>query len=94
MPKMAIAEYTAIARLRRGPSGKVTAISDSEVGAAIAAPAPCTARAVISQAWSVASPPSSEASTKTSRPAMKTRRRPRRSPDRPPSSNRPPNATA
>ena len=47
---MNIAEYTATARLRRGPSGKVTAISDSAAGAVIAAPAPCTARAVISQA--------------------------------------------
>ena len=41
---MAMAEYTAVARVRGGPSGKVTAISDSAVGAAIAAPAPCTAR--------------------------------------------------
>ena len=68
MPRMAIAEYTAIARLRGGPSGKVTAISDSAVGAAIAAPAPCTARAAISQAWSVASPPSSEASDEDQQP--------------------------
>ena len=91
---MAIAEYTATARLRGRPSGNVTAISDSAVGAAIAAPAPCTARAVISQAWSVARPPASEASTKTSSPAMKTRRRSSRSPARPPSSSSPPNATA
>ncbi len=91
---MAIAEYTATARLRGGPSGKVTAISDSAVGAAIAAPAPCTARAAISQAWPVARPPSSEASTKTSSPAIKIRRRPSRSPARPPSSSSPPNATA
>jgi len=40
---MPIAEYTATARLRGRPSGNVTAISDSAVGATIAAPAPCTA---------------------------------------------------
>ena len=91
---MNIAEYTATARFRGRPSGKVTAISDSAVGAAIAAPAPCTARAVSSHAWPVANPPSSEASEKTSRPAMKIRRRSSRSPDRPPSSSSPPNATA
>jgi hypothetical protein len=72
----------------------VTAISASAVGAAIAAPAPWTARAASSQAWPVASPPSSEASTKISSPAMKTRRRSSRSPARPPSSSSPPNATA
>jgi hypothetical protein len=91
---MAIAEYTAIARLRGGPSGKVTATSDSAVGAAIAAPAPWTARAVISHVWSVANPPSSEASENTSSPAIKIRRRSSRSPDRPPSSSSPPKLTA
>jgi len=57
------------------------AMREAAVGAAIAAPAPCTARAVISHAWSVANPPSSEASAKTRSPAMKPRRRSSRSPD-------------
>ena len=91
---MLIAAYTPIARLRGGPSGKVTAISDSAVGAANAPPMPCTTRAVSSHASLVANPPSSEASEKSRIPAMKIRRRPSRSPDRPPSSNSPPNASA
>ena len=94
MPTMAIAEYTATVWVRARPSGKVTATSDSAVGAAIAAPTPCTARAAISHACPVASPPSSEANEKTSSPAMRIRRRPCRSPALPPSSSSPPNATA
>ena len=65
-----------MARLRGGPSGKVTAISDSAVGAANAPPTPCAARAASSQAWLVANPPSREASENSTMPAMKTRRRP------------------
>ncbi len=93
-PATLIAAYTPIARLRGGPSGKVTAISDSAVGAASAPPTPCRARAPSSQAWSVANPPSSEASEKIKMPAMKIRRRPSRSPDLPPRSSSPPKASA
>jgi hypothetical protein len=93
-PATLIAAYTPIARLRGGPSGKVTAISDSAVGAANAPPMPCTTRAVSSHSWLVANPPSSEASENSRRPAMKIRRRPSRSPDLPPSRSSPPNASA
>ena len=93
-PAMLIPAYTPIARLRGGPSGKVTAISDSAVGAANAPPTPWMARAVSSHAWLVANPPSREASVNTRMPAMKTRRRPSRSPDLPPSSSSPPNVSA
>ena len=47
---MLIAAYTPMARLRSRPSGKVTAISDSAVGAANAPPMPWTTRAVITSA--------------------------------------------
>ena len=93
-PATLIAAYTPIARLRGGPAGKVTAISDSAVGAANAPPMPCTTRAVSSHAWPVANPPSSEASVNSKMPKMKIRRRPSRSPDLPPSSSSPPNASA
>ena len=51
-------------------------------------------RAPSSQAWPVANPPSSEATENSKMPKMKIRRRPSRSPDRPPSSSRPPKASA
>ena len=87
---MLIAAYTPIARVRGLPSGNVVLISDSAVGATIAPPTPCRARAASSQAWVVANPPSSDASENTMMPAMKTLRRPRRSPARPPSRSSPP----
>ena len=93
-PAMLIAAYTPMARLRGGPSGKVTAISDSAVGAANAPPTPCRTRAVSSHSWLVANPPSSEATENSKMPKMKTRRRPSRSPDLPPSRSSPPNASA
>ena len=93
-PAMLIAAYTPIARLRGGPSGKLVVTSDRAVGATIAPPTPCTARAASSQAWVVAKPPSSEATENRMIPAMKTRLRPRRSPARPPSSSRPPKVSA
>ena len=92
-PEMDTPAYTPIARFRSFPSGKVTAISDSEVGAANAPPMPWTTRAMSSQAWSVAKPPASEASANSAMPTMKIRRRPSRSPDRPPSSSSPPKAS-
>ena len=65
-PEMDTPAYTPIARFRSFPSGKVTAISASEVGAANAPPMPCTTRAMSSQAWSVAKPPASEPSANSS----------------------------
>jgi hypothetical protein len=90
MPPMLIAEYTPRARLRGCPSGKLELISDKAVGATIAPPTPCRARADSSHAWEVAKPPSSEATENKMIPAMNTRRRPRMSPARPPSSSSPP----
>ena len=49
-PEMDMAAYTPIARLRSLPSGKVTAISDSDAGAAKAPPMPCRVRAASSHA--------------------------------------------
>ena len=69
-------------------------IRDSAVGATIAPPTPCSARAASSHAWVVANPPSSEATENKMIPAMNTRRRPRMSPARPPSSSNPPNVSA
>ena len=93
-PPMLIAAYTPIARLRGLPSGKLVVISDSAVGATIAPPTPCRARAASSQACVVANPPSSEATENRMIPAMNTRRRPRMSPARPPSSSSPPKVSA
>jgi hypothetical protein len=90
MPEPATAEKMPSAWLRRGPSSKLVAISDSVPGAASAAPAPWTARAAISQAAVVASPPASDAAVKIVIPMTNTRRRPKMSPARPPSSSRPP----
>ena len=92
-PEIDTPAYTPIARFRSLPSGKVTAISDSEAGAASAPPMPWMTRAVSSHAWSVAKPPASEAIANSAMPAMKIRRRPSRSPMRPPSSSRPPKAS-
>ncbi|CAM5565147.1 hypothetical protein SGLAM104S_09730 [Streptomyces glaucescens] len=57
-----------MARLRSRPSAKLVAISDSAVGAAIAAPTPCRARAAMSGAVPGASPPSREAKTNRAMP--------------------------
>ena len=93
-PMPLIDAYTPIARLRAVPSGNVVAISASAVGATIAPPAPCTARAVSSHACEVANPPTSDAAENSSSPMMNIRRRPSRSPARPPSSSRPPRVSA
>src|ERR1700750_2231901 len=53
-PATLIAAYTPIARLRGGPCGNVVAISASAVGATIAEPEPCTARAASRHACEVA----------------------------------------
>ncbi len=92
-PAPDMAPYTAIARLRFGPAGKVVVISDSAVGEAMAAPTPCRTRAAISQVSLWARPPRPEAKAKSSTPMMNILRRPSRSPERPPSSSRPPKAS-
>ena len=61
-PAPAMPAQTPSARLRGAPIGKVVAISARAVGAASAAPAPCTARAASSHHSEVAKPPTSEAS--------------------------------
>ena len=75
-PAPAMPAQTPSARLRGAPIGKVVAISARAVGAASAAPAPCTARAESSHHSEVAKPPTSEASENSRMPVMKTRRRP------------------
>ncbi len=89
-PAPATALYQATARVRAGPSAKLTVSRASVDGAAIAAPTPCRARAPSSQAGDWAMPPSIEAKVKRAMPAAKTWRRPRMSPARAPSSSRPP----
>src|SRR6202035_1053865 len=59
-PAPDIAAYTPMARVRDGPSGKVSPMRARAVGAAMAPPTPCTARHAISQADEVARPPASE----------------------------------
>jgi hypothetical protein len=89
-PEPATAANTPNARLRSGPSAKLVVMSARAVGAAIAPPTPCRARAASSQPADVANPPSSEAKLNSARPKTYTRRRPRMSPARPPSSSSPP----
>src|SRR3954452_2366637 len=64
------------ARVRAGPSAKVVAISESALGAAIAAPTPCAARDAMSHSAVVANPPSREATLKMLMPTMNNRRLP------------------
>src|SRR5215218_6807034 len=63
-PDTATAENTPKARLRSSPSAKLVVISDRAVGAAKAAPTPCSARAANSQVAEVAKPPRNEARVK------------------------------
>ncbi len=62
---------------------------ESEAGAMIAPPRPCSARAPTSMPWLAARPPMSEAKPKSVSPEMNTRRCPRRSAARPPSMRKP-----
>ena len=55
------------------PSGKLAVSKDSEAGATIAAPMPCTARAAIAHHPAGARPISSDASENTTSPKTKTR---------------------
>jgi len=71
----------------------IVAISARTLGAAIAAPIPCSTRAPMSIAGLKASPPTREPTTKTTVPIEKTLALPRLSPSRPPSKMRPPNAS-
>ena len=75
-PPPDMAAYTPRARLRAWPSGKLVAISDSAVGAAMAAPTPWRPRVTMSHASPVANPPSSDAVAKTATPIMNIRRLP------------------
>jgi hypothetical protein len=82
------------ALFRSAPSGNVVEMIESALGVMIAAPMPCTARAVIRAPGDQASPQTSEASVKAATPTMNTRRRPSRSAARPPSRSRPPKVRA
>lgn len=89
-PAPAMEPHTASARLRSGPSRKVTVMIASAVGEMIAAPRPWMPRAMISTSCERASPHSGEAAVKTTNPTRNSRTRPSRSPSRPPSSRNPP----
>ncbi len=89
-PTPVIAANIAVAALRAGPFGKVVAISARAVGDAIAAPTPCSSRAVTSVASFQARPHRIEAMVNSATPTMKVRLRPMVSPRRPPSSISPP----
>src|SRR5580765_2177413 len=93
-PAPDIAAYTAIARLRSLPAGKVVLIRARAAGEASAAPAPWRTRATRRISWFGARPPRSEAAQKTMTPTVNIRRRPKRSPSRPPSMSRLPKARA
>ena len=85
----AVAPYQATARLRASPS-KYAVISASEVGATIAAPMPCNARAAIIHQPAGASPISNDAVPNTISPITNSRRRPTMSPARAPRRSSPP----
>ncbi len=92
-PIPVIAANIAVAALRAGPFGKVVAISARAVGDAIAAPTPCSSRAVTRVVSSQAIPHRIEAMVNSATPTMKVRLRPMVSPRRPPSSISPPNVS-
>ena len=92
-PTPVIAANTAVAALRAGPLGNVVAISARPVGEAIAAPTPCSSRAMTRVLPSHATPHRIEAMVNSATPTMKVRLRPMVSPSRPPSSSSPPNAS-
>ena len=71
-------------------AGPVVQATADAVGEAIAAPTPCSSRAMTSVASSQATPQSTEAMVNRATPTMKVRLRPMTSPRRPPSSMRPP----
>ena len=89
-PIPAVAPYKATARVRSRPSGKLAVSRESEAGATIAAPIPCTARPAIAHQPAGARPINRDATENTTKPKTNTRRRPSRSPARAPSSSRPP----
>ena len=89
-PEPATAPQAPSALLRSEPSRKIVVTIESALGAMIAAPRPCAARAAISAPSLGAKPANSEATATMIRPAMKIRRRPSRSARRPPSSRKPP----
>jgi hypothetical protein len=93
-PAPDIAAYTAIARLRSLPAGKVVVIRASAFGAAAAAATPCRILLTSSTSSLCAIPPTNDARPNSTTPKTNTLRRPRMSPIRPPSSSRPPNASA
>ena len=89
-PMPVIAANTAVAVLRAGPLGNVVAISANPVGEAMAAPTPCSSRAVTRVLSSHAMPHRMEAIVNNETPTMNVRLRPMVSPRRPPSSMSPP----
>jgi len=88
-PRPAIAPNTADAALRTGPFGNVVATSAKQVGATIAAAAPCSSRARTRTPPSQAMPHMTDAMVNSATPTMKVRLRPMVSPRRPPTSNSP-----
>ncbi len=94
LPPIAIAAHTPSAFARSDPSSKVVLMIARAAGEMNAAPSPWSPRQAISIAESTARPFSSEAIVKTTSPKRKSRLRPSRSPARPPSSRKPPKASA
>ncbi len=84
----------AIARERCGPGAVIPISSTITLGAAIAAPTPCSARAATSTPAEGASPPATEAITKTTTPRSRARRGPIMEPAFPLSRISPPKASA
>ena len=70
-PTPVMAANTAVAALRAGPLGKVVAISARPVGDAIAAPTPCSSRAMTNVVSSHAMPHRIEAMVNSATPTMK-----------------------
>jgi hypothetical protein len=84
----------AIARDRCGPGAVIPISSTITLGAAMAAPTPCSARAATRTPAEPANPPATEATTKTMTPRTRARRGPIMEPILPLSRIRPPNVSA
>ena len=77
------------ARLRSAGSAKASVRMPREAGIMVAAPIPCSARAVMRMAAPGANAATSSKVAKTAKPNTSTRRRPTRSAARPPTSRKP-----
>ena len=94
MPTDPTPDHTPSAALRDRPGGNVTVSRAKAAGLIAAAPRPCSALPPTSTAAAGARPATSEPAAKQPNPQIRTRRRPNKSANLPPSSKKPPKASA